>query len=305
VDIRELQYFVAVIEAGGLRKASRELHVAPSALSRALSQLEDDLGVRLLRRSAAGVLPTSAGADLLEHARTILGAAQDARAAMREHADRSAVLRAGAVAGVLAVGELTVPILRAYRDAHPSVRLEAKTVSFRDQLAPLLDGRVDVLLARNPIEHRDLDVIPIVHEPRALLVSASADYASEAGVDVQTVLYEPTVPIDAPPSWASYWQLDDLRGGANTHTGIRPATTVSELHSAAATHRSVISASSALGRLAPSPTTRCIELRGVERSTVSVARRRGDRRGDVEAFVECAGRTVERHIELLPGAVAA
>jgi DNA-binding transcriptional LysR family regulator len=206
---------------------------------------------------------------------------------------------------VLAVGELTVPILRAYRDGYPSVRLEAKAVSFRDQLGPLLDGRLDVLLARNPIEHRDIDVIPIVHEPRVLLVSASSDYAGETGVDVQTVLYEPTVPLDAPASWASYWQLDDLRGGANTLTGIRPATTVSELHSAAATHGSVISASSALGRLAPSPTTRCIELRGVERCTVSVARRRGDRRGEVEAFVECAGRTAERHIELLPGAVAA
>jgi DNA-binding transcriptional LysR family regulator len=305
VDIRELQYFVAVAEAGGLRRAARGLCIAPSALSRALSQLEEDLGVQLLRRSAAGVLPTRAGEEFLAHARAILGAAQAAKVAMREHADRATVLRAGALAGVLAVGELTVPILRGYRDAHPALRLEAKSVSFRDQIAPLLDGRVDVLLARNPIDHPDVDVIPIAHEPRVLLVGADSDWACEAAIEVQSVLYEPTVPLAAPASWAGYWQLDDVRGSSNTHADISPVTTVNELHTAVAEHRAVISGSGALGRLAPSPTTRFIELHGVEPSTISVARRRGDRRPEVEAFITSAGRTVEQRIELLPGAVAA
>jgi DNA-binding transcriptional LysR family regulator len=81
MELRQLRYFVAVVEANGLRKAARDLYIAPSALSRSLQQLEREHGVALLRRSACGVEPTTAGRDLLDHARLILERADAATTA--------------------------------------------------------------------------------------------------------------------------------------------------------------------------------------------------------------------------------
>jgi hypothetical protein len=60
-----------------------------------------------------------------------------------------------------------------------------------------------------------------------------------------------------------------------------------------------------MGRTAPNPLVRYVRLRGAEPSTIAVARRRGDRRPDVDAFIEQAQRTAERRIELLVGGIPA
>jgi len=72
MDTRQLRYFVKVVESGSLTHAALALHVAQSALSTHMRNLEDGLGVRLLDRSKSGVTPTVHGSLLLEHARKIL-----------------------------------------------------------------------------------------------------------------------------------------------------------------------------------------------------------------------------------------
>ena len=88
VDLRQLRYFVAVAEARGFRSASRALFVAQPALSSALQQLEGELGVELLHRTARGVALTDAGREFLTHAHSILRQTDEATAAMRECARR-------------------------------------------------------------------------------------------------------------------------------------------------------------------------------------------------------------------------
>lgn len=68
MDLRQLEYFVAVVEEGGYRKASPRIFVAQSAISRALQQLERDLGAELFKREFNGVELTDAGRALLRHA---------------------------------------------------------------------------------------------------------------------------------------------------------------------------------------------------------------------------------------------
>ncbi|WP_345249672.1 LysR family transcriptional regulator [Pigmentiphaga soli] len=72
MDSRQLRYFVKVVETGNLTRAAAALHVAQSAVSMHMRHLENDLGVQLLVRSRAGVVPTEQGRLLFEHARTIL-----------------------------------------------------------------------------------------------------------------------------------------------------------------------------------------------------------------------------------------
>lgn len=83
MDLRQLRYFVAAAEEGGIRKASYVLHVSQPPISVALRRLERELGTELLVRSRKGVHLTAAGTEFLVHARHILQATADAEEAMR------------------------------------------------------------------------------------------------------------------------------------------------------------------------------------------------------------------------------
>src|SRR5215475_529725 len=121
VELRHLRYFVAVAEMENLSRAATEkLHVAQPSLSRQIRDLEDELGVQLLERTAKSVRLTDAGRAFFDEARAIL-----------QHADE-AVLKARAVAGKLetelrvgdwplGTGRLMPAILRSYQQAMPKV----------------------------------------------------------------------------------------------------------------------------------------------------------------------------------------
>ncbi|TFY99807.1 LysR family transcriptional regulator [Ramlibacter rhizophilus] len=75
LDLTSLRYFVAVCETGNISRAAQQEHVVPSAISKRLAHLEDDLQVPLFVRQRRGVVPTPAGESLLEHSRAILSSA--------------------------------------------------------------------------------------------------------------------------------------------------------------------------------------------------------------------------------------
>jgi DNA-binding transcriptional LysR family regulator len=304
VDLRQLRYFVAVAEARGFRRASRALFVAQPALSSALQQLEAELGVELLHRTARGVALTDAGRVLLAHAHSILRQADEATAAMRECARRQPGIRVGVVAGVLAASELTVPIVQDYREARPDLLLELEELSFCDQLSPLVSGHFDVALVRDPLVHVELEVIPIALERRALMVGVEHELAQESEVDVADVLREPTLPLGAPAEWSSFWQFDALRGKSNVQAGVPAVATIQDMELAVATGDMVIGVPDGMPRTAPSPLVRYVRLRGADPSMIAVARRRGDRRREVDAFIEEAQRTAEGRSDLLVGGVS-
>src|SRR3954453_16487449 len=103
MDLRQLRYVVAVADAGGIRKASRQLSLAQPSLSQALRELEAELGVQLIRRSTRGIELTDAGAEVLDDGRDILDRAAEAPSAMRRRAEqRSCTLRVGLLAGIIA-----------------------------------------------------------------------------------------------------------------------------------------------------------------------------------------------------------
>lgn len=83
ISLRQLRYFIDVVEQRGFTAAARVLHVAQPALSRQIAQLEDDLGERLLVRQSDGVQPTEAGLRLYDLARAVLERVNGAGEAVR------------------------------------------------------------------------------------------------------------------------------------------------------------------------------------------------------------------------------
>lgn len=84
MDVRQMKYFVTIVDSTSFSQASRELNIAQPALSQQISRLEYDVGVPLLLRSSRGVSPTGAGTTLYRHAKAILRQIDHAMISARE-----------------------------------------------------------------------------------------------------------------------------------------------------------------------------------------------------------------------------
>src|SRR4051794_3845274 len=122
MELRQLEYLVAVVEEGGFTRAAERVHVSQSGVSAQVRQLERELGQVLLDRTTRRVALTPAGAAVLPHARAALAAVAGARQAADD--------LGGLVTGQVAVGMVTgcalpglFEALAAFTRAHPGVRL--------------------------------------------------------------------------------------------------------------------------------------------------------------------------------------
>jgi DNA-binding transcriptional LysR family regulator len=122
MEIRELRYFRAVVEAGSIMAAAAALHMSQPPLSLAIRKLETEVGVQLLTRSARGVVPTSAGMYLLEAGSRVIGEVDELTEHLRRHGEGT-----GGVLTVAAVPALMwarIPeLLREHSSDYPDVEM--------------------------------------------------------------------------------------------------------------------------------------------------------------------------------------
>ena len=120
MELRQLRYFVAIVDHGSLSRAARVLHIVQPALTQQIQLLEDELGALLLHRSARGMQATDAGKIFYEHALAILKQISDAKSAVTQSTD----MPTGTVAlGIpqSASGALALPLLTAVRATYPDI----------------------------------------------------------------------------------------------------------------------------------------------------------------------------------------
>lgn len=96
MNLRQLKYFVGVVDAGNMTRAAEQLHVAQTALGMQIRQLEEDLGVALLVRHSRGIEPTKAGSLLYTRATAILKLVDESRKEIRDcERENSEAIRLG------------------------------------------------------------------------------------------------------------------------------------------------------------------------------------------------------------------
>src|ERR1700739_4386068 len=88
LELRQLRYFTAIVDAGSLTRAASAFYIAQPALRQQLAALESDLGIRLLNRGARGAKPTAAGLELYKHAQVILKLAAETKNVVTGSAER-------------------------------------------------------------------------------------------------------------------------------------------------------------------------------------------------------------------------
>lgn len=151
LEIRQLRYFVAVVDSRSLTRAAAALHIAQPALSQQMAQLEDILGIKLLIRSRLGVQPTQAGHAVYRHARTILKLVGETREIAVGGGETVSGRVRLALPSSLAM-MLASPLLRAVRARHADIKLEIYESPSGYLASLLLDERVDMsILAESPV----------------------------------------------------------------------------------------------------------------------------------------------------------
>lgn len=132
-NLRQLHYWLAVIEEQSFTAAARRLSVSQPALSRQIKELERQLGGELIERLPGGVRPTAAGRALLPEARTAIAAAERAARTVRESLGLEAGVLELATLPTLAAGQL-LPCIQQWHTDHPRVTIRLREFSYRTLL---------------------------------------------------------------------------------------------------------------------------------------------------------------------------
>ena len=181
VEVRELEYFVAVAEEQHFGRAADRLGIAQPPLSRAIQQLERRLAVPLLVRSSRGVSLTEAWSVLLREGR----AALDAVAAVERRTRRAGPTQDGSrlvlVTKAGASVELLAKLLDAYAAEPDAVRVEVTLCGPGEQEQQLRDGRADVALLHRPFDSTvGLDAEELATEGQVAVLPAGHPLSSRS-----------------------------------------------------------------------------------------------------------------------------
>lgn len=160
MDIKQIRYFLGVLEAKSFTKAADLLHVAQPAIGMQVRKLEEELGVQLLVRHSRGVMPTGSGEILARHGKMLLNDVKE----LRRLVMNSAVEPAGRVTIGMSAGAmytLAGPLFEACREKYPDISINL-TEGLSAHLAELMTkDSLDAALTNDPPESGNLVVEPL------------------------------------------------------------------------------------------------------------------------------------------------
>lgn len=179
LNLHHLRLFTAVADEGGFTRAASALRISQPAISRAITELERDVGMPLLDRSGKTVRLTEAGRQLHERARELFGVESAAEQELRElRGLERGVLR---VAASTTIATYVLPkLLGSFRAEHPAVRIVVSSANTRSVARMLLEWRVDVALVEGPVVHDRIEPQPWMDDELVLIAHPTHAFA-EAG----------------------------------------------------------------------------------------------------------------------------
>ena len=193
MDLRQLEYFVAVAEEGTFTRAAERVHISQSGVSAQIQQLERELGAPLFERSPRRATLTPAGEAALVHARSVLASAIDVGKAVD---DVNQLVR-GQLAVGMVVGCTVTPLfeaLAAFHDAHPGVELSLAEDASDRLTDSVRSGTIDVALIGAAGEPpAGLDSCTVASEPLIAVVPTGHPLARRSRVTLAAVCAHPVV----------------------------------------------------------------------------------------------------------------
>lgn len=164
MDIRELEVFLTTAELLHFGRASQSCNLSPSALTRTIQRLEDELGQALFIRDNRSVVLSSAGEKFVNYARQAL---LDFQSLQGELSGQQILAGTFSLyASITAVYSLLPDLLETYREKYPEVQLELRTGAAEKAVLQVESGEIDLAVAALPDRRRrGIEFLPIFTTP--------------------------------------------------------------------------------------------------------------------------------------------
>lgn len=198
VTLRQFRYFIAVADCASVSAAARQLNISQSAITTAVQELENDLGVRLFERSSRGVMLTPDGHRFLASARRVIAAVADATHAVRA---QPKALEGQLAIGVtpLVAGYYLSELLSRFTRACPAVEVRVLEDEPRFLEHLLINGEVDVaiMISSALVDRQALSVEILARSPNRVWLASSHPLAARDEVSLAEVAAEPLIVLAA------------------------------------------------------------------------------------------------------------
>jgi DNA-binding transcriptional LysR family regulator len=217
VELRHLEYFVAVAAELNFSRAAQRIHVVQSALSASVARLEKELGVDLFDRSRRQIALTAAGEVFLTHAREVMHTADRARTSVDAFRDQlSGTVTLGTL---MSWGTLNLPAaLQEFRASNPlvTVQLRQSVTGSAGHLTAIADGRMDLALVSINTPGSPLVTLrELMREPMVFVCESSHPLAHRRRVDLADLGGHDF--IQFPSGWGIRQRLDKGFATAGVH----------------------------------------------------------------------------------------
>lgn len=213
MELRQLEYFVAVVEEANFTRAAQRVHVAQPAVSAQIGRLERELGQRLLDRSRREVRPTAAGVAVLPYAKAALAAVGDVRLAVDE---LSRLVRGTVAIGTVTAHPVDVPgLLADFHAEYPNVEITLSTANSDELIEAVRGGDLDLaIVSVGPAEQpAGLDIEVVTDEPVDAAVGLADELAGAATVSLAQLTQRQRPLITLPVGTGIRSQLDRACAG--------------------------------------------------------------------------------------------
>jgi len=196
LELRHLKLVAAIAEEGSVTRAANRLHLTQSALSHQLRAAEEHLGAALFDRRSRKMILTAAGQRLLDSARHVLGEIESAEKEIRDTTRQPrAVLRLSTQC--YTVYHWLPPCLKIFQEKYPGVDVQLVVEATPHPFAALLDEKLDLAIAWDPVRHRKILYTPLFRDEMAVIVRPGHPWAAkpyvepEAFRDEDLIIYPP------------------------------------------------------------------------------------------------------------------
>ncbi|WP_133458113.1 LysR family transcriptional regulator, partial [Pseudomonas aeruginosa] len=209
MELRHLRCFVALAEELHFTRAAERLHIEQPPLSRAIKELEDDLGVVLFERNRRGTVLTEAGATFLQDVRRVFAVLKQAQENVRAvAAGLSGSLRIAVSDG--AIDPRLSALLARCREEEPEIEIRLSEVPLADQLRGLRSGDFSIGFAHTAEVGDGIVTEPLWHDPLVVAVPARHPLLSHKAVPLHQLATYPLVLCDPQVCEGYYRELARL-----------------------------------------------------------------------------------------------
>ncbi|MBV8959659.1 MAG: LysR family transcriptional regulator [Actinobacteria bacterium] len=219
MELRQLEYFLAVADEGQFTRAARRLHIAQSAISTSIRALERELGTPLFVRTPRQVRLTAPGEAFLVEARRVLAAA--GRAAEAVHEVQGVLRGSLRIAGIATPGVLDqVGLVATFARRHPRVCIHYERATSMASVAALEADRLDLAFVSLPSRlPSGLEAVTLRTEPVVLVCPPGHRFAARSSVRVDELSGEAFV--GAPPGSVACEVLGQVRLATEAEPEVR------------------------------------------------------------------------------------